>query len=232
MNIQEKTLEYLTQCPLMDPADPSKEEVCANELASWILRQSFDGKFNGKIQDILHNIRGKVLELWSKNNTTSELGVSIGTLARTSAFRLFNLVLDFEVVHLEQPYNLILSGYTIQGKYALLRKRKGEELPYVLILHSTEPNMRKEQILPPDVATLARYVHAHVNAGHTNAQILHYPVFRGNIWYNKTINITLAIEYLISILKTAQIHPEFPSAGNHCVRCVSKPCLEVFKVDG
>jgi len=233
MVIQEQTLQHLTQCPLIDPAPPSKEELCANALTTWVLRQAFEDKLKGDPQKILHDIRGELLNLYYKLFETSQAEfdweIPIGTLARTAAFRIFNLILDFEVIHLEQPYNLILSGYTIQGKYALLRKRKGECLPYVLVLHTTEPALRKEQVLPPDVITLARYIHVYVNSGYKSAQVLHYPVFRGNMWYNKTMNISLAIEYLISMLKTAQIKPEFPSAGSHCAKCIDKPCLEVFK---
>lgn len=223
MIIQEQVLERLMQCPLLVPTSPSKAETCANALTTWTLRQAFENKFLGKAEDILHNIRGKVLELWGESS------IEAGTLSRTVAFRLFNLATDYEVVHIEQPYNLILSGYTIQGKYALLRKRKGECLPYVLVTHATEPELRHKQILPPDVTTLARFVHARTNGAYTDVQVMHYPMFKGKLWLNKTIDMSLATLYLESMLKVAALRPQYPVMGEHCVSCSTKPCLEVFE---
>lgn len=222
MIIQEQTIERLLQCPMLVPMPISDSEECAQELASWTLQQSFRGKFRGEAKDILHEMRGKVLDLWEGNRK------EIGTLARTIAFRLFSLVVDYEVIHLEQPYNLILGGYTIQGKYALLRKRSGERLPYLLILHTNEPDLRKRQILPPDPVTMARYVHLYMTTQYTNAQVIHYPVFRGKVWFNKELNIPLAKQHLESIMKTIALFPSFPTAGDHCSKCATKPCLEVF----
>ena len=224
MIIQEHAIEELIKCPLLVPVSVSDSEECAQELASWTLQQSFRGKFRGEAKDILHEMRGKVLDLWEGNKR------EIGTLARTVAFRMFSLVIDYEVIHLEQPYNLTLSGYTIQGKYALLRKRSGERLPYLLILHTNEPDLRKRQALPPDPVTMARYVHLYTTTQYTNAQVLHYPVFRGKVWFNKGLNIPLAKQYLESMLRVAAISPNFPVVGDHCSMCSTKPCLEVFKV--
>lgn len=228
MIVQEQDLERLTQCPIM-VAELSKVDECAHKLTAWVLRQSFDGKLVGSPQDILHNIRGKVLELWDKVNKEDRISCDAGTLARTAAFRIFNLVLDYEVIHLEQPYNLILSGYTIQGRYALLRKRKGECLPYVLILHSSEPSIRKEHALPPDIASMSRYLHILTNTEHKDAQLIHYPVFKGKLWFNKYIDTILATDYLKNILKLSEMNPKYPSVGEHCTKCITKPCLQIFK---
>lgn len=220
MIIKEHYLERLVKCPLMVPNAPSKAETCTNALASWVLRQSFLNKFKGRPEVILHDIRGKVLDLWGDD-------LHAGSLSRTAAFRFLNLHLDFEVIHLEQPYNLILSGYTIQGQYALLRSRRGECLPHVLILHDKEPDMRKEHALPPDVITLARYVHICTNSGH-KAHMLHFPVFMGKSWLNKTINLSLATLYLESMLKVVALNQRYPVMGSHCSNCSTKPCLDVF----
>jgi hypothetical protein len=222
MIIQEKTLVEMIKCPLLVPMPASDSEACAQELASWTLQQSFRSKFKGEAKDILHNMRGKVLDLWKGDKR------DIGTLARTMAFRLFILVTDYEVIHLEQPYNLILSGYTIQGKYALLRKRSGERLPYLLILHTNEPDLRRRQALPPDPVTMARYSHLYTTTQYTNAQVLHYPVFRGKVWFNKSLNVPLAKKYLESMLRIADLRQQYPVAGDHCLGCATKPCLEIF----
>lgn len=222
MIIQEQALERLMQCPMMTPTSPSPAETCAYALASWVLRQSFEGKFVGKPEEQLHKIRGKVIELWKGDKA------EVGVVSRTAAYRLLNLIFDYEVMHLEQPYNLTLGGYTIQGKYALLRKRKGECLPNVLVLHTNEPDLKHDQALPPDVATLARYVHMVTNTGHNETQVLHYPVFRGKLWVNKTVNVPLAKRYLEGMLKVAALRPLFPIMGGHCAVCATKPCLEVF----
>ncbi len=223
MIISEQALERLIQCPLMTPTSPSNAETCAYALASWTLRQAFESKFRGKPQDILHKIRGKVIELWEGNKAEA------GIVSRTAAFRLFNLILDYEILHLEQPYNLILSGYTIQGKYALLRKRIGECLPHILILYTSEPELKHDQVFPPDVATLARYVHVYTNAGYIDAQVLHYPIFKGKPWINKTLNVALAKRYLEDMLRVVGLHVQYPVIGKHCVHCSTKPCLKVFK---
>lgn len=211
------------ECPLIDPAPASHAEVCAEKLTGWVLRKSFNGKFGGAVQDIAHEIRGAVIDFWGGDKKEA------GTLARTAAFRMFSLIIDYEVIHLEQPYDLVLNGHTIQGKYALLRKRGGEQLPYILILHTDEPILRHDSTLPPDVITLSRYLHLHTTTQYSNAQILHYPVFRGKSWFNKTVNSTLAKTYLCSMLEIANLHPTFPVLGEHCKECISKPCLKVFK---
>jgi len=222
MIIQEQELERLIRCPLMTPTGPSKAETCAYALALWVLRQSFEDKLLGKPTEILHTIRGKMLELWEGDK------LEAGALSRTAAFRLFNLVMDYEVVHLEQPYNLILRGYTIQGRYSLLRSRKGDRLPHVLMLYTHEPDLRHDLTLPPDVATMARYVHVYTNAAHKDAQVLHYPVFKGKPWLNKGLDVSLATLYLESMLRVVALRPEYPVMGSHCVKCETKPCLEVF----
>lgn len=225
MNIQENELESLIQCPLMDVIEPSKATRGAYALSNWVLRQAFDNKFTGQPQEILHDIRGKAIELWA------DAEMDVGTMARTAAFRLFNLVLEYEVIHLEQPYNLVLSGYTIQGKYALLRKRIGESLPHILILHDNEPDMRKEHAMPPDVKTLARYAHAVINDGRTKVQILNFPVFKGKNWMSKNIDLSLTCLYLEGMLAAARLRTQYPypSVGKHCGQCYTKLCLEVFK---
>lgn len=223
MIINEFALRKLIQCPLFDPAPPTHSDICAKELTRWALRESFNNKFTGEAKDIAHRVRGAVLDFWTGDKK------EVGTLARTVAFRLFSLITDYKVIHLEQPYELVLNGNTIQGEYALLRKRIGEKLPYILILHTEEPAYRHDQILPPNIITLARYLHLHTSTNYNDAQILHYPVFRGKSWLNKTVNHTLAKTYLCSMLEVAQLHPQYPVLGDHCKGCVTKPCLEVFK---
>lgn len=225
MIIQEQALGRLLQCPLMTPTSPSGEETCAYALASWALRQSFENKLVGDPAEILSTIRGKMIKLWKESGVADDPG----KLARTSAFRLFNLVLDYETVHLEQPYNLVLAGYTIQGKYALLRKRTGECFPHILILHSNSPSLKHDQAVPPDVQTLARYLHVTTASGYTEVQVIHYPVFRGKTWFNKTVDGALARRYLQDMLKVAALRPQYPIAGEHCATCCTKPCLEVFR---
>lgn len=224
MIFNEQELKRLTLCPLMTPASPSHAEVCAYTLASWTLRRSLEGEFKGSANDILHEIRGQVIKEWKKGSKEDP-----GLVSRTIGFRLFNLILDYEVLHLEQPYNLILAGYTIQGKYALLRKRRGASLPFMLALHTFEPKLKHDQILPPDVITVARYVHVVTCTKYKDVQVLHYPIIRGQMWTNKTIGIPLAQQYLEGILKVAALNPKYPSSGAHCESCVTKPCLEIFR---
>lgn len=214
--IQERELERLLKCPLLDGEILAPTKV--SQLTNWVLRKSFEGKFSELPEKVLHEIRGRILKDYPKD----------GTLARVAGFRLFQLILDYEVIHLEQPYNLVLSGYTIQGQYALLRKKAGAKLPYVLVLRETEPDLRDTQAQPPDAITLARYVHVLTTTKHTNARVLQLPVFRGAAWTNRGLNLALAKQYLESMLKIATFRPSFPVAGEHCKSCVTKRCLGVF----
>jgi hypothetical protein len=224
MIIQESRLEKLLQCPMIDPQPSSKSDKCAMALSTWVLRQSFLNKLIGKPEKVLDNIRKTLIEIWKDENVEGDPGV----IARVAGFRLFSLVLDYEVIHLEQPYNLVLTGYTIQGKYALLRKRKGEYLPYVLIVHTNSPSLKKEQALPPDVISMSRHLHASTNAGYSNVQTLHYPVLSGQKWYDKYINSKLSAIYLTNMLRVIS-NPSYPVPGEHCSTCVSRPCLSIFK---
>ena len=221
MIIKESELERLLKCPLMTPTSPSKSEACANALASWAFRKSLEGFLVGEPQDILHEIRGKILELHETDD-------HVGTMARQTAFRIFNLLLDYEVLHLEQPYNLILAGYTIQGKYALLRKRKGACLPHVLVLYAEEPALRHNHAMPPTIPLMARWLHVRTATKYKNAVVLNYPVLKGESWVNSSLNLDLAEQYLESMLKVAALRPNFPVPGEHCGQCATKSCLEVF----
>lgn len=222
MIITEQALGWQAKCPLIVPMELPHEDVCAHKLMTWALKMSFEGKFRGfNASDILHVMRGKILQLWNPN-------AKIGTLARTAAFRLFTLITDYQVLHLEQPYSLILSGYTIQGKYALLRKRRGEKLPYLLIARYEEPDLKHDQSLPPDLVSLARYVHLYRSTEYKDARILNYSVFRGRTWVDKGIDIPLATSYLESMLKVLALRPRYPVMGRHCYKCSTKPCMEVF----
>lgn len=223
--VQENTLEQIAKCPLMAPTSPSHAEICAYALASWALRKSFDGKLIGKPTDILHEIRGQLIKLWKDTGSKEDPG----EISRTAGFKLFNLLMDYEVLHLEQPYNLVLTSYTIQGKYALLQKRKGACLPHVLVLHTHEPDLKHDQALPPDPLTLARYLHVYTTTKYKDVQVLHYPVLRGKPWMNKQVNIALAQRYLGDMLKVATLQLKFPIMGSHCRDCSTKPCLGAFK---
>lgn len=224
MVVNENDIERLLRCPMMDVERISTpEENTAHDVTTWVLRQAFSRKFSEDPVKILHDIRGKMIESWEGDK------LEAGNLSRAAAFRLLTLILDYEIIHLEQPYNLILSGYTIQGKYALLRKRKGDRNIIVLIVHTHEPDLRHKQTLPPDPLTLSRYLHASVTEAHKNVQVLHYPVLRGKSWFNRQVDATLAREYLDSMLKVIATKPIYPIIGSHCTRCKSKRCLEVFK---
>lgn len=220
MILKEQDLERLSLCPLMTPTGPSHVETCAKALASWALRQAFEGSLKGAAPKILHEIRGKVLELYGD-------GFGAGTVARRTAFNLFHLMVDYEVLHLEQPYNLTLAGYTIQGQYALLRKHRGD-IPSVLMLYPEEPGLRHNHALPPSISLMARYLHVVTQTKYKDAVMLHYPVLKGKSWVTKGLDKALVSRWLESIMKVASLRPQFPVMGEHCKRCTTKPCLGVF----
>lgn len=217
---QEQELERLLRCPLLDPSYLIRMDAI-RQLVNWALRKSFEGKFPGSLlpEQVLHQIRGRILEEYPTE----------GTLARVAGFRIFSMIMKYEVVHLEQPYNLVVSGYTIQGQYALLRKRTGAQHPHVLVIRDTEPELRATQAQPPEVVTLARLIHVLTTTQYTDARVLQFPVFRGTLWTTKDLKMPLAKSYLESMLKIASISPQFPIVGEHCSQCISKRCLEVFE---
>lgn len=223
MYFKEVQLERSAQCSLMPPKVLSELETNVNILTAWVLRQSFESKLTGEPEDILHKIRGKFISLFTKDKDRA------GAYSITIAFRLFNLILDYEVLHLEQPYDLILDGYTIQGKYALLRKRKGIKTPHILVIHINEPDLKHDHSLPPDIITMSRYTHLITNTGYKEGYVLHYPLLKGRHWINKKLDISLINLYLRNITKHSVLNLQFPSMGAHCKGCNTKPCLTVFK---
>lgn len=216
MNLTEQNLERLVQCPIMDPT-PVKADVANSQLVGWALRQSFHGKITGTPESVLSELRGKFLTAGAD-----------GTAARRAGYRLFRLLIDYEIIHPEQPYSLIVSGYTIQGQYALLRSRKGERLPHVLLVHPRVPKQRATQSIPPDAVSLARLFHVRTSTEYTNARLLHYTLAKGKSWITRDLDVDLARKYIESILKIAALNPYFPIAGDHCQHCGTKPCLKVF----
>lgn len=239
MIVTERALQRVSLCPMLVPMKTSNLESCAYALAEKVIRQSFEGKL-----PVLEDIRKQFTDLW---NSAWYLGIDrklwrtpplkVGDpywagihLGRTISFRVFSLVLDYEVMHPEQPYNLILNGYTIQGRYALLRKRKGARVPSVLVLHMQSPAMKHEHSMPPDPISLARYVDMKMGSFHKDVHVLHYPLVKGKEWLNKHVDEPLAKDYLHNMIKVVLLNPRYPAIGSHCADCETRPCMEVYSI--
>lgn len=235
-DINEYELEQKAKCPIMVSQSPSEVGLCGYLLASKALRAAFEGK-----HPVLADIRGDYIRLWNqawfkgkenkipipKAGDPYWKGIHSG---RTISYRLFNLLLAYEVLHPEQSYYLILNGYTIQGSYALLRKRKGAGIPTVLILYMHAPTLQHDQAVPPRLVALSRYVDAKMSEVYKEIHVLHYPLLKGKEWINKYINEALAKVYLYSMLEVENTSPVYPTIGEHCKDCSTKPCLEVFNI--
>lgn len=240
MPIDEKELARIALCPMFVPGEQSKLELCADTLTTIAIRRAFEGKLL-KLEDI----RSQFTYLWGCSNfsgTDSKawcippmkagnpywVGIHQG---RTISFRIFSLVAGYEILHPEQPYNLILNGYTIQGRYALLKKPGRSGIPNVLVTYLNAPSLRHEIAMPPDPISLSRYVDVKMATMYKEVYVLHYPLLKGKEWQNKEINEAVAKRYLSSMLDVVALNPRYPTAGSHCMGCEDKPCMEVFKLD-
>lgn len=239
MSINEHELERMSRCPIMVERSPTNVGLCSRLLVEKVLRHAFEGKIVS-----LEDIRKNFTLLW---NSAYTHGIDIKSWkpppikvgdpywagirnGRTISYRLFSLILNYEVLHPEQLYNLILNGYTIQGSYALIRKRKGASIPSVLIPYIHAPTLQHDQVVPPRPIALSRYVDAKMSEVYKEIHVLHYPLLKGKEWTNKYINEALAKTYLCSMLEVAKLNPNYPTLGNHCIDCSTKPCMEVFNI--
>lgn len=224
--INELSLQRFAQCPILVPNGPSKLEFCSFALMRWALRKFFQS--SSMSNSFLSDLRGKFLDEFKKLSTDKAETEEAIKYCASIARRIFELVVEYEVLHPEQPYDLILGKYTIQGEYALIRKRNEGAKPYVLVLHNAAPTARYDAKLPPDFISLARYINVRNETQYRDIGILHYPVIRGKPWTIKYINETIAHDYLHGILKAMNNLPLFPSFGSHCAGCLTKPCMKVL----
>lgn len=235
----ELALERIAKCPIMVTEDLTDVEFCGYLLAERVLRHEFEGE-RASLEDIRKDFTflwnaawfpGVDYKTWKappmKAGSLYWKGINAG---RTISYRLYSLLLDYEVLHPEQPYNLILNGYTIQGKYTLLRKKKGAKIPNVLMLYMNAPAIQHDQAIPPIVTLLCRYVDVKMTETYHEVHVLHYPLLRGKAWTNRLLNEVLAKKWICSMLEVAKLKPDFPTMGEHCKDCSTKPCMEVFNL--
>jgi hypothetical protein len=229
MVVSEDNLNVNTLCPLMDIELSSTDiEECAYALLRWAILRKQDG-----LDVELPKLREKYVNLWNKKwFKDQEIKVpDTGPYwegpkkARIVAKRIYDLLLEYEILTPEQPYKLVLDCYTIQGLYALIRKKIGNKQVFVLVIH-TSPTTYKAS---PDLRSLARHLHAtKTYPNYNKIGLLHWTIIRGKEWKNKYINSNLSSNWLLTSLRLISSSEKFPVPGPHCVNCKSKACQEVF----
>jgi hypothetical protein len=235
--ISEVDLDRMLLCPILDPIVEDDKYICARQTLIWALRRTFDSHSCS-----IKELREKYVHFWnvkwfSYPNRPKEDGVpSSGSYwegpkqGNKTAKKIFELFRLYLILQPEQPYELPIEMYTIQGEYAIIRRRGKEGIPMVLIYEDVERNhhSRPESTFP-EPSSLARYIHVK-NTLHEYKEvgIYHIPLIHGTPWTNRYIEEKLATTMLGSIIRVAKSSPVYATPGSHCFKCSSKPCLKVL----
>jgi hypothetical protein len=227
--ISEDRLNSYAICPLYNPPTAEPIQVQAEGLFKWAMLRTFDG-----IHDPpdLTGLRERYVSLWNKHWFGDQPKTLPATgpywdgpkASRGVARRIFEFLDKYEVVHPEQPYDLKVDKYTIQGRYALVRRKTQTGHPSVLVVHDRAPLYKAS----PDLRSLARFTHANTTEYYKEIGILHLPLLRGQVWSQVDINETLATTWLRAILDQIP-GVQYPVPGSHCMSCEGKPCMGVFR---
>ena len=211
-------------CPLYR-RDTDGLEACAFKLARTALISSHDGR-----PMTLEALRNKYVELWNKLTLPDGSKPPAAgpywegpRASRRVARTLFGFLRNYKVLQPDETYNLVIGGYTIQGRYALVRRSEATPVE-VLSCYAKEPLFKAS----PDMQSLARLYHArNAHFQYKDMGLIYLPLLRGDVWHHRSINERLVRTWLESTIAVAAMKPAFPIAGKHCTSC-NKPCLEVF----
>jgi hypothetical protein len=228
--VNEQTLLDFGICPIYVRPDEGLLEKTANELLKYAVIRVFKG-----IHEVptLQFLREQYVSIWNSHWFGDKPVVipSSGPYwqgpkrAPTVSRKIFDLITHYEILHPEQPYELVLNGYTIQGRYALVRKTTESGHPTVLVVHNKEPRHKAS----PDLLSLARFVHVKMtHLQYHEVDILHFPLLRSKPWRQINIDEKLATNWIKNAIFAIANNRTFPTAGPHCATCTTKPCMKVF----
>lgn len=205
------------------------EDYCLAECASRLMRVALIASHEGRLMGPAV-LREKFTSFWNHLNlkegqTPPDEGEywEGPKASRSVAKRIFEFLSKYKVLQPDAPYSLVVGGYTIQGRYAIVRRSKATPA-LVLSYPAKEPLFKAS----PDMCSLARLYHArNLHYEYKDMGLIYLPLLRGDLWLHRSIDERLVKTWLESAVANLSGRPQYPVPGNYCVAC-SKPCLKVF----
>lgn len=224
--INESELEQQALCPLFDPPAVSDLEKAVIQTVAVSVLRAFQGKPLS-----LKDIHQKFVDSWKreffKESPPPTLPIS-GPYwdGPKRAGRVGNIILTllakYDVVQPIQPYELTMNGYTIQGRYGILRRRVKDGF-YGALTMTSKPTLYREFPAPVD---LVRHIHLTRTHDYAKIGMVYVPTLRGPMWSRKHVDYKLAeawVEGILPRIGSVTVNP-----GSHCRLCVSRKCMQIF----
>jgi hypothetical protein len=199
-------------------------EKPAEQTFRWALRERHNGVIR-PLADLRARFVGHWAEAWGATEKTQEYWKGPNA-ARSFGKRLYEFLLNLEVVHPFQPYTLELEAGTIYGENALVLCRPVRQEPYQLVVNTYLRRPQPNVLRIPNYQGLAQWLAARQQSEAVDLGIVHMPFLRGDRWTVRNVDEALARSWLNVIVKTAAENLLFPHAGRQCDTC-TQPCKKV-----
>ena len=224
MLLTERQVDLRFKCPMFGMEDkhgPSSYE-CAQKLLRWAILNAFKGRLVP-----VATLRGKFESIWNGHTAgwapdhqpAYYAGLRAGN---TAARKIFLFLQHYEVLKPVEAYGVDLAGDRIEGEYAVVLRRhdrRTDERPMILHAHEWRPAYCQQ----PGVIELIRYVHLMGATDYTSPGVYHLPLFRGEPWKMRDIDLPLVRKAVASILNAVR-NTDHPVPGSHCEDCIGKSC--------
>ena len=224
MLLTERQVDLRLKCPMFgmgDKHDPSPYE-CAQQLLRWAILNAFKGRLVP-----VATLRGKFESIWNGHTAVwapdHQPAYYAGLRAgNTAARKIFLFLQHYEVLKPVEAYGVDLAGDRIEGEYAVVLRRhdrRTDERPMILHAHEWRPAYCQQ----PGAIELIRYVHLMGATDYTSPGVYHLPLFRGEPWKMRDIDLPLVRKAVASILNAVR-NTDHPVPGSHCEDCIGKSC--------
>ena len=224
MLLTERQVDLRLKCPMFGMEDmhgPSSYE-CAQKLLRWAILNAFKGRLVP-----VATLRGKFESIWNGHTAVwapdHQPAYYAGLRAgNTAARKIFLFLQHYEVLKPVEAYGVDLAGDRIEGEYAVVLRRhdrRTDERPMILQAHEWRPAYCQQ----PGAIELIRYVHLMGATDYTSPGVYHLPLFRGEPWKMRDIDLPLVRKAVASILNAVR-NTDHPVPGSHCEDCSGKSC--------
>jgi hypothetical protein len=222
--LSESELQRHSVCPLFDGVEVHPMEQPAEQTFRWALRE----RHSGVIRPVT-DLRARFVEIWAKAwgaaAKTSEYWKG-PNMARSYGRRLYEFLLNLEVIHPFQPYELKLGAGLVRGENALVLCRPARQEPYQLVVNTYLRRPQPDVLRVPNYRGLAQWLAARDQSESVDIGIVNMPLIYGDRWTVRNVDEALARTWINAIVKTAAENLMFPRAGKQCETC-SQPCKKV-----
>jgi hypothetical protein len=222
--LSELELQRQSMCPLFDGIDFHRMERPADQTFRWALRE----RHNGVIRPVT-DLRARFVDLWAEAWGTAAKTAEYWkgpAAARSYGRRLYEFLLNLEVIHPFQPYTLELETGQVRGENALVLYRPYRQEPYQLVINTHLRRPQQDVIRTPNYRGLAQWLAARDQSESVDLGIVNMPLLYGDRWTVRNVDEALARTWVNAIVKTAAENLMFPQAGKQCETC-SQPCKKV-----